>query len=43
MTEFESWPLSEYLVRTQLVGSERPKLKEYAMSNSKSLWNKWKG
>ena len=42
MTEFESWPLLEYLVETWLVGSERPKLKESAMSNSKFLWDKWK-
>ena len=43
MTEFESWLLLEYLVGIQLVGSERPKLKESIMSNSKLLWDKWKG
>ena len=40
-TKFESWLLLEYLVETQLMGSDRPKLKESAMSNNKSLWEEW--
>ena len=37
MTKFKSWLLSKYLVGTWLVGLDRPKLKESAISNNKSL------
>ena len=37
MTEFEFWSLSEYLVRTGLVGYNSPNKRESIMSRSKSL------
>ena len=37
MTKLESWPLLEYLVRTWLVGRERPRLKEFAIIKRSSL------
>jgi len=36
--KFKSWLLSEYLVETWLMGLDRPKLKNSAMSNNKLLW-----
>ena len=40
-TGFASWLLSEYLVGTQLVEVEIPKLKESAILKKRSLQNKW--
>ena len=41
MTELASWILSEYLVGTQLVGTERLRLKQSAMINKSSLKEEW--
>ena len=41
MTELVSWILSEYLVRTWLVGTERSRLKQSAMINKLLLKEKW--
>ena len=41
--KFKSWLLSEYLVGTWLMGLDRPKLKNSAMSNNKLLWEEWCG
>ena len=37
MTELASWILSKYLVRTQLVRTERPRLKQSAIINKSLL------
>ena len=41
MTEFESFLLSEYLVRVQLVGKEKSRLKESAIISKSLLIEEW--
>ena len=41
MTELELWLLFAYLIRTGLVGYNRPKERESVISISKSLWTEW--
>ena len=41
MTELEFWSLSEYLVRTWLVGRERPRLKKSAIIKKSLLIEEW--
>ena len=42
-TEFEFWLLSENLVGNFLVGLDRTREKESAISNNMSLWMEWNG
>ena len=43
MTKLESWMLSEYLVRTWLVGRNSPRLKKSAIIKRSSLIEEWCG